>query len=204
MADGDPGFVAVVKLLNSQPSKDANMALLSAEKDWKRLGEIDPYYGVLIHDKFKSININDDAKQEFFASGVCHVEKVLAVLSNSYGFVPRGTALDFGCGVGRITNALAPQFEAVIGLDIAPGMLVEARRYSANNGFTNIEYDSSLNESRLRPEGYDFVHTYIVLQHIPISMGENIIRALVLLSQKVTSRAISESGIGRDSDQRRC
>jgi ATP-dependent helicase YprA (DUF1998 family) len=28
--------------------------------------------------------------------------------------------------------------------------------------------------------------------------------ALVLLSQKVTSRAISESGIGRDSDQRRC
>jgi 2-polyprenyl-3-methyl-5-hydroxy-6-metoxy-1,4-benzoquinol methylase len=155
------------------------VALLSAEKDWKKLGEIDPYYGVLSHDKFKSININDDAKREFFASGVCHVEILLAILRNSYGFVPRGTALDFGCGVGRITNALAPHFEAVTGLDIAPGMLAEARRYSANNGFTNIDYDSSLNESRLRPESYDFVHTYLVLQHIPISMGENIIRALV-------------------------
>jgi 2-polyprenyl-3-methyl-5-hydroxy-6-metoxy-1,4-benzoquinol methylase len=155
------------------------VALLSAERDWKRFGEIDPYYGVLSHDKFKAININDDAKQEFFASGVWHVEKVLAVLSSSYGFAPHGTALDFGCGVGRITNALAPHFEAVIGLDIAPGMLAEARRYSANNGFTNIQYDNSLNESRLRPESYDFVHTYIVLQHIPISMGEKIIRALV-------------------------
>jgi 2-polyprenyl-3-methyl-5-hydroxy-6-metoxy-1,4-benzoquinol methylase len=161
---------------------------IRAEEDWKRLGEIDPYYGVLSDDKFKSANIDDEAKQEFFASGAFHVDTVLAVLTNSYGFSAHGKALDFGCGVGRITNALAPHFEKVIGLDIAPGMLAEAERVSAKYGFNNIEYDSPLNSDRMRPEIYDFVHTFIVLQHIPIATGLNIIRTLI--------RSIKIGGVG--------
>jgi SAM-dependent methyltransferase len=156
------------------------MALqISAEEDWKRLGQIDPYFGVLSNDKYKSANIDSGAKLEFFASGVSHVDKVLAVLKTSCGFVPIGTALDFGCGVGRITGALATHFEKVVGLDIAPGMLDEAKKNALASGLTNIEYDTSLNEERLRPELYDFAHSYLVLQHIPTSIGENIIRALL-------------------------
>jgi SAM-dependent methyltransferase len=156
------------------------MALrISADEDWKRLGQVDPYFGVLSNDKYRSANIDCEAKLEFFASGVSHVDKVLAVLKTSYGFVPNGTALDFGCGVGRITRALSPHFEKVVGLDIAPGMLEEAKRNCLTSGLSNIEYDISLNEERLRPEIYDFVHSYIVLQHIPTRIGENIIRSLL-------------------------
>src|SRR5215213_2551597 len=140
---------------------------VSADKDWQRLGQIDPYFGVLSDERFRSANIDSDAKREFFASGVAHVDKVLAVLQSSYGFVPTGTALDFGCGVGRIAKALAPHFEKVVGLDIAPGMLEEAKKEALARGFTNIEYDLSRKAERLRPETYDLVHTYIVLQHIP-------------------------------------
>jgi SAM-dependent methyltransferase len=152
---------------------------ISADQDWKRLGQIDPYFAVLSNDKYKSANIDSEAKLDFFASGVSHVNKVLAVLKNSYGFVPIGTALDFGCGVGRITRALAPHFEHVVGLDVAPRMLEEAKKDALMSGLTNIEYDISLNDERLRPEIYDFVHSYIVLQHIPTRMGENIIRILL-------------------------
>jgi 2-polyprenyl-3-methyl-5-hydroxy-6-metoxy-1,4-benzoquinol methylase len=158
-----------------------SMALrISADKDWQRLGRIDPYFGVLSNDRFRSANIDTDAKREFFASGVAHVNKVLAVLETSYGFVPTGTALDFGCGVGRITKALAPHIDKVVGLNIAAGMLEEAKKEALSSGLTNIEYDFSRNNERLRPETYDLAHSYIVLQHIPPRIGENIIRMLLV------------------------
>jgi 2-polyprenyl-3-methyl-5-hydroxy-6-metoxy-1,4-benzoquinol methylase len=149
------------------------------EEDWKRLGEVDPYYGVLAHEKFKSTNIDEKAKQEFFASGIKHVDQVLAVLKSAYGFVPDGTAVDFGCGVGRITSALSRHFQSVVGLDISPGMLAEAEINSILNRTTNVDYKSSVSQSSLAPNTYDLVHTYIVLQHVPVNSGEGIIRNLV-------------------------
>ncbi len=39
-----------------------------------------------------------------------------------------GNVLDLGCGIGRVVAALAPHADAVLGLDIAPAMIAEARR----------------------------------------------------------------------------
>ena len=39
----------------------------------------------------------------------------------------RGDVLDVGCGIGRVAAALAPHVDSVLGLDIAPGMIAEAR-----------------------------------------------------------------------------
>ncbi len=39
-----------------------------------------------------------------------------------------GDVLDLGCGIGRVAAALAPHVRSVLGLDIAPGMIAEARR----------------------------------------------------------------------------
>ena len=36
--------------------------------------------------------------------------------------------LDLGCGIGRIAAALAPQAASVLGLDVSPRMVAEARR----------------------------------------------------------------------------
>ena len=41
---------------------------------------------------------------------------------------PRGRALDFGCGVGRLTQALARRMESVVGADISPVMIDLAQR----------------------------------------------------------------------------
>jgi ubiquinone/menaquinone biosynthesis C-methylase UbiE len=40
----------------------------------------------------------------------------------------RGDVLDLGCGIGRVAAALAPHVDSVLGLDIAPAMIAEARR----------------------------------------------------------------------------
>jgi SAM-dependent methyltransferase len=41
---------------------------------------------------------------------------------------PDRAVLDIGCGIGRIEEALAPYVGAIVGVEVAPGMLAEARR----------------------------------------------------------------------------
>jgi len=156
-----------------------NILSIRPEEDWKRFGELDPYFGVLSNVKYKSESIDDAAKEQFFESGVAQVNRVFEVLKAHHDFTPGGRALDFGCGVGRITSALSPHFETVTGLDIAPGMLAEARRNALARGDQNLIYGLSDDASLLRDETYDFVHSYIVLQHIPVRLGEQAIRTLL-------------------------
>jgi ubiquinone/menaquinone biosynthesis C-methylase UbiE len=77
------------------------------------------------------------------------------------------TALDFGCGVGRVTQALATHFEHVRGVDISPAMIQHARNY--NRRGDRCEY--MLNEtSDLRGfpgDTFDFIYSSITLQHMP-------------------------------------
>ena len=41
---------------------------------------------------------------------------------------PAADVLDLGCGIGRVAAALAPRVRSVLGIDISPGMVAEARR----------------------------------------------------------------------------
>lgn len=64
--------------------------------------------------------------------------EILAVL-RAWGLIGPNRhvhVLDLGCGIGRVTAALAPEVAAVVGIDISAGMIAEARRRCA--GRTNI------------------------------------------------------------------
>lgn len=50
---------------------------------------------------------------------------------------PRKHALDFGCGVGRLTQALAAHFDEVTGVDISPSMIKLAKKYSRHGDGCN-------------------------------------------------------------------
>jgi SAM-dependent methyltransferase len=143
--------------------------------DWKKFGDIDPYFGVLTQPEFKSERITDDVKDKFFASGVDHVEKVISVATRLFPDARRDVALDFGCGTGRLAFALAGYFGEVVGLDIAQGMLDEASNEATRRGIDSVHFASSLDRSQFTPDRYDFVHSYIVLQHIPPKIGYGII-----------------------------
>jgi len=47
--------------------------------------------------------------------------------------------LDLGCGIGRISAALAPDCRSVLGLDVSAGMVAEARRRNA--ALANVRFD---------------------------------------------------------------
>jgi SAM-dependent methyltransferase len=90
---------------------------------------------------------------------------------------PSARALDFGCGVGRLTLPLAERCEHVYGVDVSTSMLREADRNATEQGIRNVEWV----ETRRLPElsgQYDLVLSTIVFQHIPVREGERLFATL--------------------------
>jgi len=118
---------------------------------------------------------------EFLATGRAEIDAVLFRLAE-LGVAPRrGTALDFGCGPGRLTAALAVAgFERAIGLDISPSMLETARRLAARDPETAGRCEFRLNEDTALagiPDGsVDLVYTCRVLQHMPPELALGYLR----------------------------
>lgn len=140
-------------------------------EQWKLFGRLDPYYGVLSGEEFRRENLTQEALERFYATGSEHVETALPELRE---WRP-SRALDFGCGVGRIVIPLADRCDEVVGLDVSPDALAEARRQCAARGITNTEFYERL------PAGLDFdlIHSTIVLQHIPAADGYGFIADMV-------------------------
>ncbi len=178
---------------------------MGTDAQWENWGRKDPYFGVLTYDKFRSHNLTDETKTEFFESGRVHIRRILAICRRhlDQDFSPK-RALDFGCGAGRIIIPLAEIAEHVVGMDVSDSMLKEARKncneYSAKNVSLLKSDDklSSLNRS------FDFIHSTIVFQHIPVKRGRRIFIKLlkhleeggVCVIQFVYSKAIFEKSHG--------
>lgn len=144
---------------------------------WEEWGKRNPYYGVLTQEQYDRDRIAR-SKDEFFASGEDHVSRTIGEIEKHFGPMSKNNALDFGCGVGRILIPLSRRFTSVTGMDISVSMLKEAVRNIQERGINNIELlhsDDDLSPLRRR---FDFIHTYIVLQHIAPRRGYRIIRNL--------------------------
>lgn len=152
--------------------------MAKTDDEWRRWGEIDPYYGVLSDEKYRSESLSPNL-EEFFATGEAFIASRLEKLERHFGPVRRGRALDFGCGVGRLVIPLAQRFDEALGLDISNAMLAEAKSNVDRANLTNVVLHAS-DDTLSKAEGqFDFVNTYIVLQHIPVSRGTRIIDELL-------------------------
>lgn len=150
-----------------------------SDADWEKWGQQDPYFGVLTHDKFRNVSIEDN-REEFFSTGQEFVDTVLARHSTCFGPLKTVRALDFGCGVGRLTLALADRFDEVRGIDISPSMLAEAEKNArAEAKADRVTFGLSDDDLSQATGQYDLVFSFIVLQHIPVDRGMAIIRRLI-------------------------
>lgn len=146
---------------------------MNTDKAWKRYGEVDPYFGVITRDDYHSWSLTDQKREEFFQSGEAHVESIMKTLREINPKFSPASAIDFGCGVGRLTLPLARVSASVLGVDVAPGMLSEAQKNAAERGAANVTFAHEVSGR------FDLVHSYIVLQHIPPRRGLPILRDLV-------------------------
>jgi 2-polyprenyl-3-methyl-5-hydroxy-6-metoxy-1,4-benzoquinol methylase len=103
------------------------VGLKSLSRNWNRLGHEDPLWAVLSHPDKAQRRWKQD---EFFATGRRDIADTMAWLA-SLEIVPGNEhAMDFGCGVGRLTQALAQHFNQVDGVDVARSMLNHAEEFN--------------------------------------------------------------------------
>lgn len=142
-------------------------------KQWEALGESDPYWAVITDPKKKGAKWN---KEEFFQTGSAEIDRVQQKISRLGIQLRHGLALDYGCGVGRLSRSLSSRFQRVIGVDISDAMLKEAR--SANSEFVNIQFlrNNGQDLTEIADGTVDFIYSNIVLQHSPRKIQRLLIR----------------------------
>ena len=157
-------------------------SLVSERDRWERLAR-DPYYAVLNMERHRDERMTDGDRAAFARSGEQDMARTFEEIRRwvAPGFAPR-LAVDFGCGVGRLTMPIARVAQHVTGIDISETMLGEARRNCESDGVVNTTFVSSEAYFARAPvdrEAVDFVHAYIVFQHMPPRTGLWVADALV-------------------------
>lgn len=132
-------------------------------RHWDRLGRRDPLWAVLTHPDKRDGGWQPD---QFFASGAAEIEAVLARARNRGMDVPRRSALDFGCGVGRLTQAMAAHFERADGVDISTAMVGKARDYNRHGQRCHYHVNVSEDLRLFADATFTFIYSTIVLQHM--------------------------------------
>jgi ubiquinone/menaquinone biosynthesis C-methylase UbiE len=150
------------------------------DKEWEKFGKNDAYFGVISCDKYRKLNLTEKNKKEFFESGFAYTEEVIQRVNQKIdvNFRPQ-RALDFGCGVGRISIPLARLAQEVIAVDVSDAMLSEARKNCQAYSIHNVNFIKSDNNLLTLKEQVDFIHSFIVFQHIPTSRGSKIFKRLL-------------------------
>ncbi|MBO9665172.1 class I SAM-dependent methyltransferase [Dokdonella sp.] len=143
---------------------------------WQHLGETDPYWSVLTAPEYRG-KPSAEHIARFFASGAAEIERLQKALARSGVTLDgRGTCLEYGCGLGRVTRHLAPHFQRTIGVDISAPHLDLARELAASDGVRGIDWIhlGTLDTLDDLPE-VDFIYSVIVLQHNPPPVIERIL-----------------------------
>ena len=140
------------------------MGLDGVRRDWTRLGAEDPLWAVMLLPGKRGGGWDVD---EFLATGRADVDHSVGWLER-LGLPTRfSRVLDFGCGVGRLSQALARHADEVVGVDIAPTMLDTARALDSSGGVCRFVLNAAP-DLRQFPDGHvDLVYCVLVLQHQP-------------------------------------
>ncbi len=138
-----------------------------SREPWDVIGETQPYYGVCTDEQFRGQSLSPETAERFYTSGANYIYAIRALFERHFGTPPGGAALDIGCGVGRLTLAMAPHCSSVVGYDVAPSMLERAREAAAQAPHG----DRARFVDVLPDESFDWLMSFIVFQHIPPADG---------------------------------
>ncbi|GAC1474484.1 MAG: hypothetical protein PVSMB3_11680 [Candidatus Dormibacteraceae bacterium] len=143
-------------------------SLSGVQATWEHWGKTDPLWAIL-SDPGKENNQWD--LQKFLATGEVEIAALLARLDELGLAPPLDRALDFGCGVGRLSQALAGRFEKVDGVDISSSMLERAQSINRFKERCSYHHNPQSDLRLFDDASFTFIYSNITLQHIPPAIG---------------------------------
>ncbi len=127
------------------------------QRDWdRRAGE---------HARFFIATEDYQDESRFAASGEATARDLIEQLGGRD--TREWTALEIGCGIGRVLRALAPRFRRLCGVDVSRAMIEQSRTWLA--GVENVETwaNTGVDLSAARAGTFDLVYSYVAFQHMP-------------------------------------
>lgn len=103
--------------------------------------------------------------ERFWQEGEAAVERILAALGADVG--PRDHVVEIGCGVGRLTRALAARAGSVTALDVSAEMLAAARRLNPDLAGVQWLHGDGTTLAGIGDDSTDACFSHVVFQHIP-------------------------------------
>ncbi len=154
-------------------NQDSQLDILT--QSWEAFAQTDPMWAILADPAKQGNKWNRD---EFFATGVRTIQNMMEYLDKLPVKCGRQRALDFGCGMGRLTQALAEHFDRVDGVDISTTMIEQARVH--NHKGERVQYHVNQTAQLPFPENtFDFVYSVIVLQHVEIQIARQYVAEFI-------------------------
>jgi len=151
------------------------MKLWQVQRHWDELAKADPFWAVLTDSGREGKRWTID---EFFSTGVAEAGADVDRARQQEPRLARTSALDFGCGAGRLTRGLAQHFARVTGVDISGRMIALARDHNRDARVSFIHNPRP--HLRVFPGGsFDFVYSRITLQHIAPKYTKGYLREFV-------------------------
>ena len=152
------------------------MHLWRVRHTWNELGRRDPFWAVLTWPDKRG---NKWDLQEFLATGHDEARRIVGYLDRVAPGVRRERALDFGCGAGRVSQALTEYFDQVVGVDVAASMIALAAQHNRVPDRCLFEVNRASHLRRFPSGSFDLVYSRLVLQHMPPRLARAYLPELV-------------------------
>jgi SAM-dependent methyltransferase len=133
-------------------------------RNWEELARQNALGAILTGD---SGSLREWQLEEFFATGRADAAAYFHRLDELAPNAPRQRVLDFGCGVGRVSRALADYVPEVIGVDASASMIRLARVLNVDIPQCRFVTIRGTHLRRFRARSFDLVYSRLVFQHIP-------------------------------------
>jgi len=102
---------------------------------------------------------------DFWASGEDNLRRTLEVFGLEFSGDER--VLEIGCGIGRMTRALAGRAKEVVGVDVSEEMVRQGHRALADLANVELRVNNGQDLSEFADQSFDVCYSFIVFQHIP-------------------------------------
>jgi ubiquinone/menaquinone biosynthesis C-methylase UbiE len=124
---------------------------------WDRSAEVD---------SVRAIADGQD-EESFEVSGRGDAEDIATLLP------PGGSALEIGCGTGRVLQHLAAWCESLHGIDISKGMVEQGRKRLAHLPNVTLVLGNGYDLEPFADESFDLVYALLAFQHMPKTTAYN-------------------------------